>query len=113
MRPRTPRPRRSQWCDDESRDPSGVARFCVRDPGHASDHEDIHGRRWEPAHVALERLQERWGDTHDIRRSGHMWVALAHNPKPWATHIEPTPEQLEASIASRSGLCPPSLRGVG
>lgn len=109
MNPRTPRaPRpRSPWCDDESRDSSGVARFCALDVGHTGDHEDIHGHRWEPAHVVLARLRERWGDTHDIRLSGHMWKALAlRDDAPWRTHVEPTPGQLEASLRARSGLCP-------
>jgi hypothetical protein len=110
--PRVPRARRSrQWCDDESRDSSGIARFCALDPGHDGQHEDIHGRRWEPVPVVLARLRARWGDTHRIRCTGHMWMALAEDPgSPWATHIEPTPEQLEASLRSRSGLCPEEAR---
>lgn len=86
-------------CGDEARDTSGWARVCFLANGHDGPHTDQHGYRWQDADVVLKRLQNRWGETHRVSCTGHMWMAVAHDPDAeWRTHIEPTPEQLEGSL---------------
>lgn len=89
----------SAQCGDEARDTSGWARVCFLADGHHGPHTDRHGYHWQDARVVLERLQQRWESTHRVSYTGHMWMATAHDPNAtWRTHVEPTPEQLEASL---------------
>lgn len=94
-------------CGDTCLSPAGRLRTCELDADHDGPHEDVRGDRWESPGLVLERLRERWGHTHRIVWTGRLWMATAHHRNAsWRTEIEPTPEQLEERLRTRS-TCPP------
>ncbi|MFL1377397.1 MULTISPECIES: hypothetical protein [unclassified Nocardiopsis] len=94
-------------CGESRLDRSGIRRSCLLDRGHDGEHEDARGDRWEPPGLVLERLRATWGRTHRIAWTGALWMATHRDPSvPWRTEIEPTPEQLEERLRTRSRATP-------
>lgn len=86
-------------CSETARDCDGRPRHCVLEAGHGGDHLDWRSESWEPPGFTLARLQARWGRTHRVVWTGHMWPATAHDPNAdWRTETEPTSQQLEVSL---------------
>lgn len=91
-------------CSETALDRDGCHRVCVQDVGHDGGHQDVKGYQWEPPGVALDRLRARWGSTHRIAWTGSLWLATAHDRRArWRSHVEPTPDQLEASLRRHAG----------
>ncbi|MFD6953415.1 MULTISPECIES: hypothetical protein [unclassified Nocardiopsis] len=100
-------------CGETSLDRDTRHLVCVLDTGHDGDHQDARGTRWEPPRTTLVRLRRRWGRTHRVAWTGSYWVATARDRRVrWRSHIEPTPDQLEADLRRHTGHPPvPAPRG--
>lgn len=90
-------------CGERALDASGMPRVCVKDSGHDGDHADARADAWERPERTLERLIAQWGHLYTIARAGALWKAVARNPHAsWRTHIEPTPDQIEARMRTHA-----------
>lgn len=91
-------------CNETRLNQHSFLRACCLDSGHDGDHMEISGATWAPPGETLLRLNARWGRTHRIAWTGRYWLATHRNPYThWRTEVEPTPEQLEASLRHHHG----------
>jgi len=91
-------------CTETSLDTDGIPRSCSLSAGHDGAHMSWTAETWEDPTTVLPRLVSRWGRTHQFAWTGRLWRATDRSPDShWRTEIEPTPEQLEASLRRHHG----------
>lgn len=100
-------------CTETSLDHDGRLRSCSLSAGHEGDHMGWDCQTWEPPGAVLQRLQRTWGTTHRIAWTGSMWLATARDRRArWRSHVEPTPQQLEASLHRHTAHPPTGIQSI-